>query len=127
MELPNCSKLGEFNAISAFYEKLAYSEQRDVLKLTNCKLPCQYREIKAAESPITQNYKDNSGLTFVSFNIVTTDLKVETEAFVYNFSTLVSNFGGSLGLFLGFSFFMFWDWIVSIWMSMKWLRDRTAM
>ena len=28
---------------------------------------------------------------------------------VIDFLTLVSNYGGSLGLFVGFSFFMMWD------------------
>ena len=31
------------------------------------------------------------------------------KVLVIDFLTLVSNFGGSLGLFVGFSFFMVWD------------------
>ena len=46
-----------------------------------------------------------------SLTLVTTDVMVETEALVYNFLTLVSNFGGTLRLFLGFSFFMLWDFV----------------
>ena len=33
----------------------------------------------------------------------------ETEELAYDFLTFVANFGGTLGLFVGFSFFMFWD------------------
>ena len=36
-------------------------------------------------------------------------LLVETEALVYTVESLVAEFGGTLGLFLGFSFMNFWD------------------
>ena len=34
------------------------------------------------------------------------------EKLAYDGLTFVANFGGTLGLFLGFSFFMIWDWIL---------------
>ena len=34
---------------------------------------------------------------------------VETEKLVYTVETLVAEFGGTLGLFLGFSFMNLWD------------------
>ena len=36
-------------------------------------------------------------------------LLVETEALVYTVESLVAEFGGTLGLFLGFSFMTLWD------------------
>ena len=33
----------------------------------------------------------------------------DKEAYVYGFVSFVSEFGGSLGLFLGFSFLMVWE------------------
>ena len=33
------------------------------------------------------------------------------EKLAYDELTFVANFGGTLGLFLGFTFFMIWDWI----------------
>jgi len=35
--------------------------------------------------------------------------RVETEELIYPVSTLVAEFGGTLGLFLGFSFISLWD------------------
>ena len=36
-------------------------------------------------------------------------LLVETEALVYTVESLVAEFGGTLGLFVGFSFLTLWD------------------
>ena len=36
-------------------------------------------------------------------------LLIETEALVYTVESLVAEFGGTLGLFLGFSFLTLWD------------------
>ena len=38
-----------------------------------------------------------------------TKTTVLRQFYIYDLQTLVSDFGGSLGLFVGFSFFMVWD------------------
>ena len=43
------------------------------------------------------------------FNFVSTDVRVETETYVYPLMSFVSEFGGGLGLFLGFSCLTLWD------------------
>ena len=37
------------------------------------------------------------------------NLVVEKESLLYNFESLVAEFGGTLSLFIGFSFMAFWD------------------
>ena len=103
----------QFSAFSWIYTILAVSEQRDVLNITNCKLPCEYREIRPVGTPIVKKIGGDSGMLVFALTLVTTDIRVETQALVYPFTSLVSNFGGALGLFLGFSFFMLWDWVLS--------------
>ena len=46
------------------------------------------------------------GLGFSFGSLATT---VRREVYIYSFVSFVSEFGGSLGLFVGFSFFVFWD------------------
>ena len=41
--------------------------------------------------------------------MVTTEVTVETEVLLYTWQNLVAEFGGTLGLFLGFSFMTLWD------------------
>ena len=39
---------------------------------------------------------------------------IEKEELAYPFITLLADFGGVLGLFIGFNFLMIWDIIVSV-------------
>ena len=42
------------------------------------------------------------------------NFQVETEELIYPWQSLVAEFGGALGLFLGFSFMTVWDFVVQI-------------
>ena len=44
-------------------------------------------------------------------NFVSTDIRIEREVEIYPLLSFVSELGGSLGLFLGFSFLTIWDMI----------------
>jgi len=48
------------------------------------------------------------GLTLSYGSVAVT---VKKEVYNYDFVSMVSDFGGSLGLFVGFSFFALWDYI----------------
>ena len=111
-QFKTCEKMEQFSAFSWIYTILAVSEQRDVLNITNCKLPCEYREIRPVGTPIVKKIGEDSGRLAFALTLVTTDMRVETQALVYPFTSHVSNFGGSLGLFLVLFFFMPWDWVL---------------
>ena len=42
-------------------------------------------------------------------NFVSTDIRMEKEVEIYPLISFISELGGSLGLFVGFSFLTFWD------------------
>ena len=42
------------------------------------------------------------------------EYKLEEEEYVYPFISFVAEFGGALGMFLGFSFIMVWDFIYAL-------------
>ena len=44
-------------------------------------------------------------------NFVSTDIRMEKEVEIYPLISFISELGGSLGLFLGFSFMTIWDLI----------------
>ena len=45
----------------------------------------------------------------LGYNYVSTDIRYEKEAWVYPVVSFIAELGGSLGLFVGFSFLTFWD------------------
>ena len=50
---------------------------------------------------------DKTILFAVNLNLGSTDIEVREDVTLVNFNGLISSVGGSLGLFLGFSFYQF--------------------
>ena len=68
-------------------------------------------EVLKVETDLSDQRQDRLGFELISANNEVTTVQ---EVLAYDFLTLVSNFGGSLGLFVGFSFYMLWDLILDI-------------
>ena len=78
-------------------------EQSQLVSATGCLLPCHYKEYRQLDQPVKGFKPDMKGfdIMFASASVVT-----ETEELVYPMISFVAEFGGSLGLFLGFSFLL---------------------
>ena len=78
-----------------------------------CKKPCNYQEYKIIgnKAPTTLTKED-----FLTFALMAIDnnVYVETEALLYPGTSLVAEIGGTLGLFIGFSFMILWDGVVRV-------------
>ena len=68
-------------------------------KLTGCLLPCSYTHYSLSDS---NSFASNETEFVISYAL--TDLITEEEMLVFPLDSLVSELGGALGLFLGFSF-----------------------
>ena len=55
------------------------------------------------------SFKENEEMSQLSVWNTSPYLLIEQEKLVYTAETLVAEFGGTLGLFLGFSFMNLWD------------------
>ena len=77
-----------------------------MLNITGCSQPCFYR-------------KDI--LSSLGYNLIlaTSEVNEEEEHYIYDFISFISECGGSLGLFLGFSFFMVLDYLTPTLMIVK--------
>ena len=64
----------------------------------------------------------------LGYNIMLANMEIteESEHYMYDFESFVSEFGGSLGLFLGFSFFTLWDFGSPILVVIKNAIKRTV-
>lgn len=65
-----------------------------------------------------------SNTTMVSIRFASPSLTTEREEMAYSFQTLIAEFGGLLGLFVGFNFLMIWDGVV---LALKCLKTKTRL
>ena len=122
-ELPEYTVIDQFKAYEKLYNFIAASEQKEVQNMTGCMPPCNYREFQEVGNTIEMKFS-GSGFGF-GLCLVTTDVQVETEELVYPFNSFKAEFGGALGLFLGFSFIMIWDFVFYLFKAVqktKWLQ-----
>ena len=79
----------------------------EINKITGCKKPCKYKKYSFLGDPYPSDFESEHYI--FSLYAVSNRTKVETEELIYPSSSLVAEFGGTLGLFLGFSFISLWD------------------
>ena len=60
--------------------------------------------------------EENNTLSF-ALHYATTQVTRKEEVYMYPFRSFLAEFGGALGMFLGFSFLMVWDFI-------RWILER---
>ena len=87
------------------YKTLLFLDKRTTFNYTGCRVPCTYIEFKEVGHP-ENIHATGYGLVL---KFAKTEIVEDKEAYVYGFVSFVSEFGGSLGLFLGFSFLMVWE------------------
>ena len=78
---------------------------------TGCKKPCKYNEYQfVTSSPELMPKVDSksNASKLVRFWAASNKTWTEEEVLLYPFTSLVAEFGGSLGLFLSFSFMAIW-------------------
>ena len=67
-------------------------------------------------------------LSSLGYNLIlaASEVNEEEEHYIYDFISLISECGGSLGLFLGFSFFMVLDYLTPTLMIVKKLSNKNC-
>ena len=102
---PVCTTMEQLTYHEMQYLHLGNFRESDLIKITGCSIPCKFREFKIVGTPKEVDHT-NIGL---QLSFAKTQIVEEKEALVYDFVSFVSEFGGALGLFLGFSFLTSWD------------------
>ena len=114
--LENCKTIEKFEYFEEIFYDINDQSPIDVANEYDCKIPCEYKEFVFVEDLPTQltfnSLKENYKILQVVLS--TREVLVKREVQLYGLTSLVGDTGGSLGLFLGFSFFMFWDWALAM-------------
>ena len=104
---PVYTKMEQLKELEKKFYSLSEIERENIQRLTGCQLPCNYNEYQVVDRPVNFDMlNQNIKLVLASKSVL-----VKTEELVYPFSSFLAEFGGALGLFLGFSFIMVWDMI----------------
>ena len=82
-------------------------DRKSLLDQFSCPLPCVYNEYKILEEIV------GTAFNGFAFAFGSNQVLQRKEQLVYDFTSFVSEVGGALGLFVGFSFVMFWETTVS--------------
>ena len=89
------------------FSKLAISESEEISQITGCSKPCKYKQYRLLGEPKPSTFKTEHYV--FSLWAVSYKTRIETEELIYPSSSFVAEFGGTLSLFLGFSFITLWD------------------
>ena len=99
-------------------------ETSKIVALSGCNVPCSYKQYKLG-SVDKRNVELKTlpkDYMAVAFMPATERTQIEEEVLLYPFTSLLAEFGGALGLFLGFSFMTIWDGIRGLATWIKWLK-----
>ena len=93
--------------------------------MTGCMKPCKYKKYRLMGEPqrllgharhfLLRSFGDDKMVSKLGrLTFLPSMYQVETEQLIYPLESLVAEFGGCLGLFLGFSFMTIWDCAMSL-------------
>ena len=105
--IPVCGTSEQLLQFEKMYEMIDTMEMQSIVKITGCLPPCSYTEYK-----LKSVYRKGNVPALV-LRLTESNIRKRMEKFVYPLESFVSEFGGAMGLFLGFSFIMMWDLLAS--------------
>ena len=104
--MKNCNTTVKFQAYLQAYLEIYGATHEEMKDLTGCQVPCHYHHYSTVGTP--SEYEMPNGV-YITLTYASTDVTESEEVWLYPFDSLVSEFGGALGLFLGFSFLRIFD------------------
>ena len=87
---------------------MSFLELKELEKITKCTRPCQYNVYKLVEDKM-ESFIENA--TALHLGLGSKNVLKRREILIYTFTSFIAEFGGALGLFVGFSFLMLWNYM----------------
>ena len=101
--IPVCWTSEQLLLFEKMYEMIDTLEMQSIIKITGCLPPCSYTEYR-----LKSVYRKGN-IPALVLRLTGSNVRKRMEKFIYPLESFVSEFGGAMGLFLGFSFVMMWD------------------
>ena len=92
--------------LSDVYQKWSTLDRTSLIRETQCLPPCSYTEYKLGGEVEKEQVK---GVKKLKIQLTDSKVKRLTERKLYDFVSFIAEFGGALGLFVGFSFLSLFD------------------
>ena len=103
---------------------LESADQNEIHEMSKCLKPCNYMVYQQVDQyKVTEHFGNYD--FHVALLPATVDVTVVKEVLLHPFTSLVADFGGTLGLFIGFSFMSPWSAIENLYIIMKTLKKAT--
>ena len=135
-----CQNLTQFLHFEKLYAQLEAISTSSIENITKCVRPCHHREYRMVNEPTAISEPSIDFSSIFMFWFVSTETLVEEQSLVYPWQSLVfevtclqenivlvnpqvAEFGGTLGLFIGFNFISLWDTTVSSFYFIKHFWD----
>ena len=100
--------MSQYSLWNQLYSDLGDGDRENIETRTGCLYPCTFLEYRVAH---TRRRPNKVSALMISFGSMATTVRRETCS--YSSLSLVSDIGGTLGLFIGFSFFAIWEFAES--------------
>ena len=113
-DFPVCSELDELRYFHGNYSCIAEYDLDEIMDKTDCLKPCTYKEYKLVGSE-----RISVGQHGIFFRFADRQVVIEKEMTSYSVLSFLSDIGGSLGMFLGFSFLMVWDGVEAVLITIR--------
>ena len=110
-----CDQVQDILSYDESYRAMALQNLNRIISNTGCLKPCEYTEYTLVKNVKQSLGNDGSYLHFSPNDVI----NIEKELVSYSGLSLVADIGGSLGMFLGFSFLMVWDVAVTLLMKIR--------
>ena len=112
------------------FANIGVADLEDIIRLTGCMKPCHYRKYQfvgtGEHMPSKSDLYPDSEYYAFSIWAVSTKITIRTEVLIYPPTSFVADFGGTLGLFLGFSFVALFDKIQAFGKAYKRIFYKTS-